>query len=154
VLQLLVTANVVPSSLILSIQLMFLRSVIQLLVTANVVPSSRILSIQLVFLRSVLQLLVTANVVPSSLSLSIQLVFLRSVLQLLVTANVVPSTLILSILNMETTRSSETSCLTRPTRRHIPEDDILRLSHCPSLELMCCLTPFSEISWGHLNSAR
>jgi hypothetical protein len=44
-----------------------LRSVLQLLVTANVVPGSLILSIQLVFLRSVLQLLVTANVVPSSL---------------------------------------------------------------------------------------
>jgi hypothetical protein len=45
----------------------FLRSVLQLLVTANVVPSSLILSIQLVFLRSVLQLLVTASVVPRSL---------------------------------------------------------------------------------------
>jgi hypothetical protein len=45
----------------------FLRSVLQLLVTANVVSSSLILSIQLVFLRSVLQLLATANVVPSSL---------------------------------------------------------------------------------------
>jgi hypothetical protein len=49
----------------------FLRSVLQLLVTANVVPGSLILSIQLVFLRIVLQLLVTANVVPSSLILSI-----------------------------------------------------------------------------------
>jgi hypothetical protein len=46
---------------------MFLRSVLQLLVSANVVPSSLILSIQLVFLRSVLQLLVAVNVVPSSL---------------------------------------------------------------------------------------
>jgi hypothetical protein len=44
--------------------------VLQLLVTANVVPSSLILSIKLVFLRSVLQLLVTANAVPSSLILS------------------------------------------------------------------------------------
>jgi hypothetical protein len=43
----------------------FLLSVLQLLVTANVVPSSMILSIYLVLLRSVLQLLVTANV-PSS----------------------------------------------------------------------------------------
>jgi hypothetical protein len=42
---------------------------LQLLVTANVVPSSLILSVQLVFLRSVLQLLVTANVVSSSLIL-------------------------------------------------------------------------------------
>jgi hypothetical protein len=51
--------------------LLLTRSVLQLLVTANVVPSSLILSIQLVFLRSVLQLLVTANDVPSSLILSI-----------------------------------------------------------------------------------
>jgi hypothetical protein len=50
----------------------FLRSVLQSLVTANVVPSSLILSIQLVLVRSVLKLLVTANVVPSSLILSIQ----------------------------------------------------------------------------------
>jgi hypothetical protein len=47
------------------IQSVFLRKVLQLLVTANVVPSSPILSIQLVFLCSVLQLLVTANVIPS-----------------------------------------------------------------------------------------
>jgi hypothetical protein len=37
----------------------------------TLLPSSLLLSIQLVFLRSVLQLLVTANVVPSSLILSI-----------------------------------------------------------------------------------
>jgi hypothetical protein len=55
---------------------------LQLLVTANVVPSLLILSIKLVFLRSVLQLLLTAKVVPSSLTLSIKSVFLRSVLQL------------------------------------------------------------------------
>jgi hypothetical protein len=73
------------------------HSVLQLLLTANAVPSSLILSLQLVFLRSVLQLLLTANAVPSSLILSIQLVFLRSVLQLLLTANAVPSSLILSI---------------------------------------------------------
>jgi hypothetical protein len=41
--------------------------VFQLLVTANAVPSSLILSISLVFPRNVLQLLVIANVVPSSL---------------------------------------------------------------------------------------
>jgi hypothetical protein len=44
----------------------FLHSVPQLLVTANAVTRSPILSIQLVFLRSVLQLLVTANAAPSS----------------------------------------------------------------------------------------
>jgi hypothetical protein len=98
--------------------------VLQLPVTANVVPSSLILSIQLVFLRSVLQLLVTANVVPSSLILSIQLVFLRSVLQLLVTPNDVPSSPILVTMMMEAIRSSETSVLTIATRRHIPDEKI------------------------------
>jgi hypothetical protein len=47
------------------------------------------------------------------------------VFQLLVTANVVPSSLILVILMMEAINSSETLVLTRVTRRHIPEDDIL-----------------------------
>jgi hypothetical protein len=92
--------------------------VLQLLFTAYVVPSSLILSTQLMILRSVLQLLVTANVVPSS-------PILRSVLQLLVTANVVSSSPILVPLMMEAIIFSKTSVLTRDTRRHIPEDDIL-----------------------------
>jgi hypothetical protein len=52
-------------------------------------------------------------------------VFLRSVLRLLVTANVVPSSPILVELMMEAKRSSETSVLTRATRRHIQEYNIL-----------------------------
>jgi hypothetical protein len=44
---------------------------------------------------------------------------------LLVTANVVPNSQILSIQNMEAKFSSKMSALTRPTLRHIPEDDIL-----------------------------
>jgi hypothetical protein len=50
------------------------------------------------------------------------------VLRLLVTAYVVPSSPILATLIMEPIRSSETSALTRATRRNIPGDGIL-LSH-------------------------
>jgi hypothetical protein len=48
------------------------------------------------------------------------------VLQLPVTANVAVSSPILLTLIMEAIRSSETSVLTRTTRRHIPKDDILQ----------------------------
>jgi hypothetical protein len=51
------------------------------------------------------------------------------VLRLLVTAKVVPSSPFLVTLIMEAIRSSETSVLTRATRRHILEDDILRIVH-------------------------
>jgi hypothetical protein len=50
---------------------------------------------------------------------------IHSLSRLLVTANVVPSSPIHVTLVMEATRSSETSVLTRATRRNMPKDDII-----------------------------
>jgi hypothetical protein len=54
-------------------------------------------------------------------------VFLRSVRRLLVTASVAPSLPILVTLMKEALRSSETSVLTRVTRRIVTENTILQV---------------------------
>jgi hypothetical protein len=68
----------------------------------------------------------------------------RSVRRSLVMANVVPSSPILVTLMMEVLGSSETSVLTRVTRRNIPEDAILHSYRRENLKAYIALT-----GWTH-----
>jgi hypothetical protein len=63
-----------------------------------------------------------------------------SVPRLLVTVNFVPSQLVLVTLMIVTIHSSETSVLTRATRRHIPKDSILRSRRRENLKSYTVLT--------------
>jgi hypothetical protein len=74
--------------------------------------------------------------------------FLSSALQLLVTANVVPISRILFTLIMEAILSSKTPALTRATRLHVLEDDLV---HCYTIANGDC---FSGDKVAGLEAAR
>jgi hypothetical protein len=79
--------------------------------------------------------------------------FLRSMLRLLITS-IVPSSPILVTLMMEALISCETTVLTKPALRNVPEDAILRRKH-QIFQIFHLLAVYSEIillkeEWSNL----